>query len=102
MFDYLAFLHAGISKSSGNAQKDGIKLATQCLKKLNAIDNKERFPPKLLILLASPAYLRKEKAEQLLKGVNKTFSQSYGDIKLIGSSVGGVFFDGRVHPNGAL
>jgi signal transduction histidine kinase len=102
MFDYLAFIYAGISEPSGDAREDGNILATQCLKKLDAIANKDRFPPKLLILLASPAYLPKQKAEQLLKGVNSTFGESYQGVQLVGSSVGGVLFDRKVHRAGAL
>jgi hypothetical protein len=102
MFDYLAFIHAGIPEASSDARTDGINLAKKCLKDLNAVGNKERFPPSLLILLASPAYLQKQKAKQLLKGINDTFGETVGEVDLIGSSVGGVFFDQRVHPNGAL
>lgn len=102
MFDYLAFVYAGIGESSGDAQEDGTNLADECLKKLDAINNKDRFPPKLLILLASPEYLRKQKAAALLKGINRTFASKYENVKLIGSSVGGVFFDRKVYPNGAL
>jgi signal transduction histidine kinase len=102
MFDYLAFVYSGISEPSSDALSDGKNLAEQCLKKLGDIDNQERFPPKLLILLASPAYLDQQKAEQLLEGVYGTFSQHHPGIQLIGSSVGGVFFDRRVHPKGAL
>jgi signal transduction histidine kinase len=106
MFDYLAFIYSGISEPSGDALSDGKYLADQCLQKLVDIDNQERFPPKLLILLASPAYLDhqedEQKAERLLKGVYETFSRPHKDIQLIGSSVGAVFFDRQVHSKGAL
>jgi signal transduction histidine kinase len=102
MVDYLAFVYGGLSEPSGNALKDGESLADQCLRRLNAVDSKDKFPPRLLILLASPAYLDQQKAEQLLKGVCKTFNQTREKIELIGSSVGGVFFNQQVHPNGAL
>lgn len=100
MFDYLAFIYAGLIEPGVNARNDGETLAKQCLEKLDAIDNKERFPPKLLILLASPAYKQKRKAEQLLNGVNDIFADK--DVQLIGSSVAGVFYDRKVHPRGAL
>jgi len=102
MFDYLAFHYAGISTASSNARRDGENLAAQCLRKLNRISDKNRFPPRLLILLASPAYIKREKAEQLLQGVNTTFGCSHPNVELIGSSVGGVFFDRKVYPKGAL
>src|SRR5262245_40353988 len=102
MFDYIAFQYAGISTASSSARRDGEKLASQCLRRLDRVRDKDRFPPKLLILLASPAYLKRQRAEQLLHGVNSIFGQSYRNVELIGSSVGGVFFDRRVHPEGAL
>ena len=74
MFNYLAFTYAGLPESNGNARLDGVKLATDCLKKLKAIDNQERFPPRLLILLASPEYKQERKAEQLVRGINSTFA----------------------------
>lgn len=111
MSDYLSFVYGGLSRSSGDALEDGQVLARQCLRKLEDIDRK-RFPPKLLILLASPAYLERQKAEQLLRSVNETFNGAREstqptdgtreDVPLIGSSVGGVFFDRRIHPEGAL
>jgi len=100
MFDYLSFIHSGKSKPSGNARKDGSDLAAQCIKKIKA--DQERFPPQLLILLASPAYLEKQKAEELLNGINSTFRKTFGKVPLIGCSVAGVFFDRKVHPEGAL
>ena len=82
MFDYLAFVYAGKSKPSGNAREDGKDLAAQCVKKLKDMGNEDRFPPKLLILLASPAYLNKQKAEQLLIGVNRTFSKTHKNCQI--------------------
>jgi signal transduction histidine kinase len=102
MFDYLAFVYGGIPEPSGNPLMDGERLAQKCLAKLNALNDKNRFPPRLLILLASPAYLDQQEAEQLLTGVNETFNQVEENTQLIGSSVGGVFFDRQVHPRGAL
>jgi hypothetical protein len=100
MFDYLAFVYGGISKSSGDAFKDGENLAGQCLHRLPL--DRERFPPRLLMLLASPAYLEERKAGQLLRGISETFRQSHGKVELVGSSVAGVFFNRQIHPKGAL
>lgn len=115
MSDYLAFVYGHISKPGVDALSDGQELANQCLRRLDAIENvesdgnKKRFPPRLLILLASPAYLHQSDAEQLLNGVYGAFTQSQegssteGDeIQLIGSTVAAVFFDGKVHSDGAL
>ena len=102
MFDYLAFVYGGISNSSGNALHDGKELARQCLAELNGLDGENRFPPKLLILLASPAYLDLQNAEQLVQGVYEPFSRVNSNIKLIGSTVAGVFFKKKIHPKGAL
>jgi hypothetical protein len=102
MFDYLAFLYAGLPQASDDPLQDGITLANKCIRKLKTLRNKERFPPSLLILLASPAYLQKQKAQRLLKGINDTFSEKVGQVELIGSSVGAVFFDRQIHREGAL
>lgn len=102
MFDYVAFIHAGIRQASNDPNKDGISLANKCIRKLKALGNKERFPPSLLILLASPAYVQKQRAHRLLKGINDTFSEKLGQVELIGSSVSAVFFDRQIHREGAL
>jgi signal transduction histidine kinase len=101
MSDYLAFVYGGLTRPSGDALADGSELARQCLNELGDLD-KDRFPPKLLILLASPAYLDQQKAEQLLRGIHGTFDPVHPNVNLIGSSVGGVFFKRCVHPEGAL
>lgn len=101
MSDYLSFVYGGISQSCSDALADGKELARKCLRELAQLEQ-DRFPPRLLILLASPAYLDQQKAEQLLRGVHETFSPVHPGVELIGSSVGGVFFDRRVHPEGAL
>jgi signal transduction histidine kinase len=102
MFDYLAFVYGGITKPRGNPSADGGFLAQKCLDELEAIGDKKRFPPQLLILLASPAYQERQDAEQLLNGIHETFDKAGEHIRLIGSSVGGVFFDRQIHPEGAL
>lgn len=106
MSDYLAFVYGGLPQPSGDALADGRELARQCLDQLRDLDS-NKFPPRLLILLASPAYLEQQKAEQLLQGVQDAFNPpgedpDRKDVELIGSSVGGVFFDRRIYPTGAL
>jgi signal transduction histidine kinase/GAF domain-containing protein len=103
MFNYLAFLHGGISQSTGDAFTDGSELSRQCLEQLKQIDNPEHFPPRLLILLASPTYLEESKAERLLAGVHRAFAEAgFDDIPLIGSSAAAVFFNRRTSEQGAL
>ncbi len=103
MHSYLAFIHTGIEAYSGNARNDGIKLAGDCITKIKALDPQDQFPPKLLILFASPEYLDLSKAEYLLLGINQTFtSTGYPAIPLIGCSAAAVFFDQRINEEGAL
>jgi signal transduction histidine kinase len=103
MFSYLAFLHSGIESASENAFEDGAQLANDCITQLNELEDRDQFPPSLLILLASPAYLDLPRAEQLLQGINQPFTEAgFDDVPLIGSSVAAVFFDRRVHEKGAL
>jgi hypothetical protein len=106
MFNYLAFLHSGVPQAGGGASEspfdDGRALATECLEKLKTLDPKQ-FPPKLLILLASPKYFEVERATQLIDGIHSLFTAAgHGNIALIGSSVAAVFFNGKVHEDGAL
>jgi signal transduction histidine kinase len=106
MSSYLAFIHSGIKNGCVGAQdaalKDGVQLARQCIDQLDKLDG-QHFPPKLLLLLASPAYLEGRRAAQLLEGVYSTFEEAaYRNFSLIGSSVAAVFFDGAVHQKGAL
>jgi signal transduction histidine kinase len=110
MLSYLAFVHHGI-ESAGNPLADGVKLARHCLNKLEELGDAEQFPPRLLILLASPAYLDSLKSEQLLNGVIQAFEQAgkrmsdeadAGSVGLIGCSVSAVFFNRRIYRQGAL
>lgn len=105
MHNFLAFLYGGLAEASEDAFADGQYLAQACLNRLDTIDNPEQFPPRLLILLASPAYLDTADARSLLDGIHRTFASSkYGhrNIPLIGSTVSAVFFDRTVHDCGAL
>jgi len=102
-FNYLASVYGTIEEASSSPLADGESLAKQCLDQLRAIENPEQFPPCLLILLASQAYLEKTKAQQLLAGVHKGFlDELHQEVPLIGSSVLGVIFDQKVHEQGAL
>jgi signal transduction histidine kinase len=103
MFNYLAFIHYGIKEAREDAYSDGCELASKCFTQLNDLDNPEQFPAKLMILLVSPAYCPRERAQALLDGIQSTCREYVGsEIPLIGSSVVATFFDRRVYPNGAL
>lgn len=102
MLSYFAFVHSGI-ESAGNPLIDGGNIAQRCLDQLRKIRADDEFPPQLLILLASPAYLDSLKSEQLLNGVLDRFDAAgHSDIPLIGCSVAAVFFDHNIYPEGCL
>src|ERR1044072_5241067 len=102
MLSYFSFTHSGI-EAAGNPLSDGKKLAERCLRKWGAIRDADEFPPKLLVLLASPAYLDSLKAVQLLNGVIEKFQVAvHRDVPLIVCSVTAVFFDQRIYRQGAL
>src|SRR2546430_17208385 len=109
MSNYIAFVHAGIDKPGNRALEDGNTLASQCLEKLQELDNPEQFPPKLLFLLISAQYLGngeqldEVRARQLIAGVRQSFFEAgHRDIPLIGSSVAAVFYDREIYHDGAL
>ena len=57
----------------------------------------------MLILLASPAYLDLSRAGNLLAGIHQTFADAgHQSVPLIGCSTAAVFFNQRVHREGAL
>jgi signal transduction histidine kinase len=102
MLSYLAFIHHGI-ETAGNSLLDGKTLARACVKQLESLNDPEQFPPRLLVLLASPAYLDLLRPEQLLNGVHQIFTEAgHRDVPLIGCSVSAVFFNRRIHREGAL
>jgi hypothetical protein len=102
MLSYLAFIHHGI-ESIGNPLSDGKILAERCIGQLEALENPDQFPPRLLILLASSAYLDPPKSEQLLNGVLYGFDEkNYRNVPLMGCSVAAVFFNRRIYHEGAL
>lgn len=101
--NYLAFLYGKLPSPSGEPIEDGKSLGRQCVERLRELEDREHFPPSLLILLASPAYLEQSKAAQLVAGVHRAFAdEDYHDVPLIGSTVAAVFFDQRIHSEGAL
>lgn len=106
-FNYLAFVTGTLTHSSNRAFHDGLELAGQCLKKLEAIEPAtepdKQFPPKLLILLASLDYLQKLNAEHLVAGVHQRFAEAgQTHLPLIGGTVSALFFDRRIHEHGAI
>jgi signal transduction histidine kinase len=103
MHSYTAFVYGGLKTPGDNARADGIALARQCLVGLKDAGDVEQFPPQLLVLLVSPAYLDLQDAAQLVDGIREVFEASgHGDIKLVGTSVAAVFFEHEIHDNGAL
>jgi signal transduction histidine kinase len=103
MLSYLAFLHHGIESTGDSPLSDGKELAQSCIKQLEALGDPDQFPPRLLILLVSPAYLDSLKSEQLLNGVLQAFDDSgHTGVELMGCSVAAVFFKQRIYPEGAL
>ena len=113
MFNYLAFLYGGLNTPGNSYAADGVALAEQCLQKLEATGNPEQFPPRLLILLTSPAYDDRAQLQQMLASIRQTFagykrrtrylhSDESLDVPLLGSSTAAVIFDTRIHEQGAL
>jgi hypothetical protein len=103
MLSYLAFLHHGIESAGDNPLEDGRELARNCLEQLDALGDPDQFPPRLLILLASPAYLESLQSEQLLNGVLQAFDEvGHRGVELMGCSAAAVFFNKRIHRRGAL
>ena len=102
MLSYLGFIHHGIT-SARDPLADGKTLARNCIKKLNRLDDPEQFPPRLLILLASSAYLDAVRAEQLLSGIFQVFDDAgHENLELIGCSTAAIFFNKQVYRRGAL
>lgn len=103
MHSYTAFIYGSIKSPGGDAEADGKELARQCLENLAGAGDPEQFPPRLLILLVSPAYQDLGIAGRLLGGIRETFEVAgHGDIKLVGTSVAAVFFQHEIHDKGAL
>ncbi|MGE0130467.1 MAG: GAF domain-containing protein [Blastocatellales bacterium] len=113
MFNYLAFVCGGVNAPSQSPDADGVEMAEKCLRQLEETGNPEQFPPRLLILLTSPAYNDADSIRQMISGIRRTVSgykkRALTDLKeespetpLIGSSVEAVFFNREIHERGAL
>src|SRR5262245_21298300 len=113
MLNYLAFICGGVSARSQSPEADGVEMAARCLRRLEETGNPEQFPPRLLILLTSPAYNDAGSIKQMISGIrravsdyqSRTFDEAKAestDVPLIGSSVEAVFFDRQIHEQGAL
>src|SRR4051812_11244939 len=103
MFSYIAFLYGKTSTLGDQAFTEGQELAQQCLTQLSELNDRGQFPPRLLILFTPRGYRDPLEAKQLLAGVNETFGKAkYANVPLIGGSAEAVFFDRKVHRDGAL
>ncbi|NOT60634.1 MAG: hypothetical protein HOP19_10475 [Acidobacteria bacterium] len=103
MNSYLAFLPSGIEQYSGNAERDGKQLALGCIERLSRLNDPAQFPPQLLILLTTPAYLDRSRMRKLLNGVSHSFEKAdYPAVPLLGCSTAAVFFQRRPYDKGAL
>src|SRR5262249_50849334 len=113
MFNYLAFICGGISEPGRSPEVDGLEMAAKCLERIEETGNPEQFPPRLLILLTSPAYTDAEAVRRTIHAIIQCFAEykrkAFANVEdesievpLIGSSVEGVFFDRQIHDRGAL
>lgn len=103
MANYISVISSGIGAYTGDSADDGRQLACQCLDKLKRLDDPEQFPPRLLILLTSPAYLDLPRASNLLESIHQTYGEAgYRNVSLIGCSTAAVFFNRRVYREGAV
>ncbi|MDX2034651.1 MAG: GAF domain-containing protein [Blastocatellia bacterium] len=95
--------YSGVKNYTGDALEDGRLLGLDCLKQIKKLNDPGQFPPRLLILLASPAYLELPRARNLLDGIHESFEDAgHKNVPLIGCSTAGVFFKQQVHREGAL
>lgn len=113
MFSYLAFVCGGINAPSQSPDADGVEMAEKCLRQLEETGNPEQFPPRLLILLISPAYDEAAAIKQMISGIRRTIAEYKKglpaevkgepvEVQLIGSSVEAVLFNREIHKRGAL
>jgi len=103
MFSYIAFLCGKTTTWEDQAFTEGQELAQQCVTELSELNDRVQFPPHLLILFTPRRYRDPHKAKQLLEGINETFEKAeYPKVPLIGGSAEWVFFDRKVHRDGAL
>src|SRR5579864_566749 len=66
---YLSFAYAGADAPGKNAFADGGHLAAACYEKLQKLEDPSQFPPRLIVLLASPKYLENDRAHDLVPGI---------------------------------
>lgn len=103
MNTYVGFAYAGEETPGEDVYTDGQILAKRCYKQVEGFGEPSLFPPRLLILLASPKYLEKNRAYELVPSITTFFHARYGErVPLIGSSVAAVLFDRHVHEHGAV
>jgi signal transduction histidine kinase len=113
MYNYLAFICGGISEPGRSPEADGLEMAAKCLERIAETGNPEQFPPRLLILLTSPAYADAETIRKMIHAISRSFAEYKSEVfanveeepvkvPLIGSSVKGVFFDSQAQDRGAL
>lgn len=86
---------------SANRYEDGQNLFRQCLEKIDQeIDGRTRFPPKLFILWATPAFAD---YQELLREIQEAKNSAlFEKTPLIGTTAGAVLFDGDVYEQGAV
>lgn len=103
MNTYLGFAYKGAEMPEDNAFAEGERLAASCCEQLQRLGEKNQFPPKLLILLATPKYLEGSRANDLVPGIITFFKSHFGkNVPLIGSSVAAVSFDQKVYEHGGV
>ncbi len=113
MFNYLAFVCGGVGEPGQSPGDDGAEMAEKCLRRLEETGAPEQFPPRLLILLTSPAYDDAGSIKRMISGIRQAVSDhksrvcaqveaQSAEVPLIGGSVDAVFFDRRIHERGAL
>ncbi len=112
--NYLTVGYGHLTAPQNSAEEDGQTLAQQCITHLAKQEDPKQFPPKLLILLVSAAYLEKVDAANLIEGIQQAFAKylqendmPVKDVPLLGSSVAAAVFKDpvtgkRVHKQGVL
>src|SRR5262245_66148529 len=102
MFNYLAFVCGGEGAPGRPPGNDGGEMAGKGLRRLEETGAPEQFPPRLLILLTSPAYDDAGSIKRMIAGVRRAVSDyksrarveaKSAEVPLIGGSVEAVFFN---------
>src|SRR5262247_4050873 len=113
MFNYLAFVCGGVGAPGQREGDDGAEMAAKCLGRLEETGNPEQFPPRLLILLTSPAYNDAGTIRRTIHAIRRSFAEYKSNIfvnveeesvevPLIGGSAEAVFYNRQIHDRGAL